>query len=71
MVVGAVDQDAANAHVVAHFAERDFLGRCEHYFDFALSPRSEEAKTSIIGLKRSNRRLIVALFAIIGACQML
>jgi hypothetical protein len=29
MMVGAVDQDAANAHLVAHFAERDFQGsRC-------------------------------------------
>jgi hypothetical protein len=30
-LVGAVDQDATHAHLVAHFAERDFLGpRCEH-----------------------------------------
>jgi hypothetical protein len=38
-----MDQDAAYAHLVAHFSERDFLGsRCEHYFDFALSPTSGE-----------------------------
>jgi hypothetical protein len=37
-VVGAIDQDATHAPLVAHFTERDFLGsRCEHYFDSALS----------------------------------
>jgi hypothetical protein len=37
-VVGAVDQDATHAHIVAHLAEGDFLGsRCEHYFDSALA----------------------------------
>jgi hypothetical protein len=31
MVVGAIDQDATHAHLVAHLAEGDFLGsRCEH-----------------------------------------
>jgi hypothetical protein len=31
MIVGAVDQDGAHAHLVAHFAEGDFLGsRCPH-----------------------------------------
>jgi hypothetical protein len=35
--VGAIDQDPAHAHL-AHFAEGDFLARCEQYFDFAFSP---------------------------------
>jgi hypothetical protein len=36
-VVGAIDQDATHAPLVAHFTERDFLGsRFEHYSDSAL-----------------------------------
>jgi hypothetical protein len=39
-IVGAIDQDAAHAHL-AHLAEGDFLRtRCEHYFDFVFSPIS-------------------------------
>ena len=41
VLVRAIDQDTAHAHL-AHVAEGDFLrSGCEHYFDFAFSPISD------------------------------
>jgi hypothetical protein len=58
-VVGAIDQDATHAPLVAHFTERDFLGsRCEHYSDSALFVLGLEARLAFELAQQRGYRII-------------